>query len=78
VIRTQISLTDDQMADLRAEARRRHVSIAAIIREAVNERAARAGLGDARMRAALAAGRYGSGLPDAGLRHDDYLGDMGR
>jgi hypothetical protein len=78
VIRTQISLTDKQMADLRAEARRRHMSIAAIIREAVDERAARAGLEDARRRAAMAAGRYRSGLPDAGLRHDDYLGDVAR
>jgi predicted transcriptional regulator len=36
MIRTQISLTDDQMRRLRREARRRHVSLAAVIRDAVD------------------------------------------
>jgi hypothetical protein len=36
VIRTQISLTEEQMRRLRREARRRHVSLAAIVREAVD------------------------------------------
>lgn len=36
MIRTQVSLTEDQMRRLRLEARRRHVSIAAIVREAVD------------------------------------------
>ena len=36
MIRTQISLTDDQMRRLRGEARRRHVSLAAVIRDAVD------------------------------------------
>jgi predicted transcriptional regulator len=36
MIRTQISLTDDQMRRLRQEARRRHVSLAAVIRDAVD------------------------------------------
>jgi hypothetical protein len=36
VIRTQISLTEDQMRRLRDEARRRKVSIAAVIRDAVD------------------------------------------
>ena len=35
MIRTQISLTEDQMRRLRHEARRRHVSLAAVIRDAV-------------------------------------------
>jgi hypothetical protein len=34
--RTQISLTEDQMRGLRTEARRRHVSRAAVIRDAVD------------------------------------------
>ena len=37
MIRTQISLTEDQMRRLRREARRRHVSLAAIIRDAVDQ-----------------------------------------
>ena len=36
MIRTQISLTDDQMRRLRREARRRHVSLAAVVRDAVD------------------------------------------
>lgn len=36
MIRTQISLTEDQMRRLRQEARRRHVSLAAIVRDAVD------------------------------------------
>ena len=36
MIRTQISLTEDQMRRLRLEARRRHVSLAAVVREAVD------------------------------------------
>jgi hypothetical protein len=36
VIRTQISLTEEQMRRLRREARRRNVSLAAVIRDAVD------------------------------------------
>jgi hypothetical protein len=36
MIRTQVSLTEDQMRRLRREARRRHVSLAAVIRDAVD------------------------------------------
>lgn len=36
MIRTQVSLTDDQMRRLRREARRRQVSLAAVIRDAVD------------------------------------------
>lgn len=36
MIRTQISLTDRQMERLRREAKRRDVSIAAVVREAVD------------------------------------------
>jgi hypothetical protein len=36
VIRTQVSLTDEQMRRLRREASRRHISLAAVIRDAVD------------------------------------------
>ena len=37
MIRTQISLTDEQMRRLRREASRRNVSLAAVIRDAVDQ-----------------------------------------
>ncbi len=37
MIRTQASLTEDQMRRLRHEARRRHVSLTAVVRDAVDE-----------------------------------------
>jgi hypothetical protein len=73
MIRTQISLTEAQMADLQAEAKRRRVSIASIVRSAVQERSSRIAMDDARRRAAGAAGRFGSGKRDAGTKHDEYL-----
>ena len=36
VIRTQVSLTEEQMRRLRDEASRRHVSLAAVVRDAVD------------------------------------------
>ena len=36
MIRTQVSLTEDQMRRLRREAHSRHVSLAAVIRDAVD------------------------------------------
>ncbi len=37
MIRTQVSLTEEQMQRLRREAQRRHVSLASVIRDAVNQ-----------------------------------------
>lgn len=36
MIRTQVSLTPEQMRRLRQEARRRHISLAAVVRDAVD------------------------------------------
>jgi hypothetical protein len=36
VIRTQVSLTEEQMRRLRREARRRHISLAAVVRDAID------------------------------------------
>jgi hypothetical protein len=75
MIRTQISLTEAQMRRLRAEARRRHVSIAALLREAVDavvpdEAAER----KRRMEALLAAaGSVGSGTGTVARDHDEVL-----
>jgi hypothetical protein len=77
VIRTQISLSEDQMRRLRAEARRRRVPIARLVREAVDrlvgqeseERRAR------HQRALTAAGRFRSGSGDLAARHDEIAAE---
>jgi len=80
VIRTQISLTEAQMARLRREATRRHTSIAAIIRDAVDatvtdedaDRLTR------QQRAFGLAGAFWSGRTDTSERHDEALGEETR
>ena len=80
VIRTQISLTEAQMERLKRVARRRHTSIAAIIRDAVDatvtdedtDRLAR------QRRAFGLAGAFSSGRSDASDRHDEILGEETR
>ena len=77
MVRTQISLTEDQMRRLRAEARRRQMPIAAIVREAV-DRAVPVDPGDrlAQFQRALSAvGRFDSGSGDVSARHDEIAGD---
>jgi hypothetical protein len=77
MIRTQISLTEDQMRRLRAEARRRRMPIAEVVRQAVDrhlpddtaERKARI------TRALDAAGRFHSGTGDLSARHDEIAGE---
>jgi hypothetical protein len=77
VIRTQISLTEDQMRRLRVEARRRRVPIAQVVREAVDRHLPEDPDGRlARHRAALAVvGRFASGTGDVADRHDDIAGE---
>lgn len=76
MIRTQISLTEEQMKRLRGEARRRRLSLAAVIRDAVDravpgEDAERS----ARIEALLkAAGSAASGSGTVATNHDDVLG----
>jgi hypothetical protein len=77
MVRTQISLTDDQMRRLRAEARRRGVPIAAVVRDAVDRvvpggRTPRRSAFD---RALAAAGRFDSGTGDVATLHDEIAGD---
>ncbi|MEP7378123.1 MAG: ribbon-helix-helix protein, CopG family [Chloroflexota bacterium] len=77
MIRTQISLTEDQMRRLRSEARRRRVPIAEVVREAVDRLVP--GGGDERRlrfeRAMAAAGRFHSGTGDLASRHDEIAGE---
>ena len=76
MIRTQISLTEAQMHRLRREARRRHVSLAAVIRDAVDrvvpdENARQSGRID---RLLAAAGSAASGTGSIARDHDAVLG----
>lgn len=76
--RLQIRFTSAQADRLREQARRRGVSIAALVREAVDAAfrdAPRApSQADRWKRSRAAAGRYGSGRPDAvSERHDEHL-----
>jgi hypothetical protein len=79
MIRTQISLTEDQMRRLRREARRRKVSLASVVREAIDrvvpdEDAQRVH----RVEAMLAAGgSVASGSGRVAIDHDAELGADG-
>ena len=80
MIRTQISLTEKQMNRLRRAASDRGVSIAAVIRDAVDrsvpdEGAARL---ERQERAFGLAGAFASGFHDTSERHDEVLGEESR
>lgn len=77
MIRTQISLTEDQMRRLRRESRRRGVPIAQVVREAVDRVVpADPGGRHAKLERALTAvGRFRSGSGDAAARHDEVAGE---
>lgn len=77
MVRTQVSLTEEQMRRLRAEARRRRVPIAAIVREAI-DRAVPVDPGEQRarfQRALSAVGRFDSASGDVSARHDEIAGE---
>jgi len=77
VRRIPIGLTDSQHARLGREAARRHVSVAALVREAVDatfpdELEARRA---ARSRSYPVLGAFDSGRSDISERHDELLGE---
>ncbi len=77
MIRTQISLTGEQHRRLRRVARERGVSVAEVIRRAVDAQVPSED--DERQRRwerlMALAGAFRSGLPDIAERHDEYLPD---
>lgn len=75
MIRTQVSLTEEQMRRLRREARRRHVSMAAVIRDAVDRAVPDEDrLRHDRIEALLsAAGSAASGTGTVAREHDEVL-----
>ena len=75
LIRTQVSLTEEQMVGLRELALARGEPIAQVVRDAVDAVLARAPLSQ-RDRARAAAHRHRSGDPsDVSVRHDELLDD---
>jgi Arc/MetJ-type ribon-helix-helix transcriptional regulator len=74
VVRTIVQLPEEQAAALERAARRRGVSRAAVVREALAELLGpeQATEDEALKRALAAAGCFNSGVPDMAERHDDY------
>jgi plasmid stability protein len=78
VMRTQIELTEEQATALREIAADEGRSVEDVIRESVDSYAA-SHRKDRRAAAMAVAGRFRSGVPDLGTRHDDYLTeDLGK
>lgn len=79
VIRTQVSLTDEQMAGLRRLAGERRISLAAALRDAVDDALQRADRRDRRARALRAIATLSAGgPPDLAEAHDRYLDETAR
>ncbi len=79
MVRTQIQLTERQARELKRMAAREGVSMAEVIRMAVDAKIHGAAIEvtwEERVRRALAAtGKYRSGLKDVAEKHDDYLAE---
>ena len=75
MIRLQIRLTETQAEALRRLAASQRVSVAALIRQAVDDHlvAAERRADTQKQRALSVAGRFNSGRPDLSVAHDEYL-----
>lgn len=73
MIRTQISLSPEQMRRARSEARRRGVSLAELVRQALNRTLDEAPDAQVRERAKQATGGFRSGHRRTSDHHDEVL-----
>ncbi len=75
MLRTQIQLTEEQTRVVRSVAAKQGISMAEVIRRAIDQTLGGPGRPDEelRRRAMTFAGRFRSGLTDLGLEHDRYL-----
>ncbi|MDG6027443.1 MAG: ribbon-helix-helix protein, CopG family [Candidatus Brocadia sp.] len=76
MVRTQIQLTEEQVKALKKIALSRHLSIAEIIRQAVDtviRTDTVVGIEERRKRAIDIVGRFSSGKRDISRKHDTYL-----
>jgi Ribbon-helix-helix domain len=78
MVRTIIRLPEDQAIALDLAARRRGISKAALVGEALDMLLAREHADRAAERALRAAGWGGSGLRDLGERHDEHLAESAK
>ncbi len=76
--RTIVQFEAEQLAALRALARDRGVSVAALVREAVDALLSAPAKHEAWERAMSVAGRFRSGQGDIGREHDRYLTEDSR
>lgn len=78
MVRTQIQLTEQQSEGLKRLASQKNVSVAEVVRSAVDEVLVRGNVSDTRtlrQRAIDIAGAFSSGRDDIAQRHDDYLAE---
>lgn len=78
VVRTQIQLTEQQVAALKARAVAEGVSLAELIRRCIDQALATSldpGPAERIRRAAAIAGRFRSGTGDLAINHDKYLAE---
>jgi hypothetical protein len=78
VVRMQIQFTEQEVAALRRAAAQRHLSISAVVREAVDDSisaSAKPSRDELVKRSLEAMGRFHSGTGDVSARHDEYFAD---
>ena len=75
MIRTQIQLTDEQARILRKLAHEEGVSMAELIRRAIDRMVEDDEEGERWRRATAVIGRFRGGPADLSVRHDDYLAE---
>ncbi len=78
MVRTQIQLTEEQASALKKLALSRHLSIAELIRQAVDnmiKTSTTIDIEERRKRAIEVAGRFSSGKRDISREHDKYLAE---
>jgi hypothetical protein len=78
MVRMQIQLTEEQVKALRKIAMTRHLSVAEIIRRAVDaliKSSSTVGQDERLKRALEIVGKFSSGKRDISRKHDDYLAD---
>jgi hypothetical protein len=78
MVRTQIQLTEDQASRMKSAAARKGVSMAELIRQAIEMLLAKGvekSEEELRRRAAEAAGRFHSGSETVATNHDDFLSE---
>jgi Arc/MetJ-type ribon-helix-helix transcriptional regulator len=78
MVRTQIQLTEEQAARMKSAAQRKGVSMAELIRQAIEmllDKGSDKSEVELRRRAMQAAGRFHSGRKNVARDHDGYLSD---